>query len=235
MGISQRSPPFPHHTTPLFQAALFPEIRQPETARAASVPPFQAAPTKASSMKPATALFLATALPLATACAAPSAPQTAHSYTATVVSVHDGDTVRTIDQNGAKHRIRLAYIDAPETDQAHGIASRNALRRLLDGQTVRIDVYGTDRYRRQVARITLNGQDINLAQIRNGNAWHYRHYARPNQHPAEYRRYESAETQARQNRTGLWANGNPTAPWDFRRHAVSGSLKTDSLPTHSIP
>lgn len=186
-------------------------------------------------MKPATALFLATALPLATAWVAPSATQTAHSYTATVVSVHDGDTVRTIDQNGAKHRIRLAYIDAPETDQAHGIASRNALRRLLDGQTVRIDVYGIDRYRRQVARITLNGQDINLAQIRNGNAWHYRHYARQNQHPAEYRRYESAETQARQNRTGLWANGNPTAPWNFRHHAFSGSLKTDSLPTRSVP
>ena len=35
---------------------------------------------------------------------------------------------------------------APQTDQAHGIASRNALHRLLDGQTVRIEVYGTDRY-----------------------------------------------------------------------------------------
>lgn len=62
-------------------------------------------------------------LPLAACAQAPI------SYTARVTGVHDGDTVRVTDAHGAKRRIRLAYIDAPELDQAHGIASRDEIGR----------------------------------------------------------------------------------------------------------
>jgi endonuclease YncB( thermonuclease family) len=50
---------------------------------------------------------------------------------ATVLSVGDGDTI-TISNDAQKIRVRLAYIDAPETYQTHyGMESRQALQRLL--------------------------------------------------------------------------------------------------------
>ena len=40
------------------------------------------------------------------------------TYTAQVVKVADGDTITVSDTYGAKHRIRFAYIDAPERHDA---------------------------------------------------------------------------------------------------------------------
>lgn len=156
-------------------------------------------------------------LPAALLCAACTAPTAAaQGYPATVDSVHDGDTIRVTDRHGARHRIRLAYIDAPEINQAGGTASRDALRTLILRRQVQVEVYETDSYRRQVARISLNGQDINLAQIQSGHAWHYRSIAKKNQAPEAYRRYAAAEEQARSGRYGLWQQAVPTAPWQFR-------------------
>ena len=163
-------------------------------------------------------VFMLTALLATTACASKTHDHTAsNGYPASVTHVHDGDTIRATDANGRNQRIRLANIDAPETSQAHGIASRDALRQMLNGQRINVEVVETDRYGRQVARITLNGKDINLAQLANGNAWHYRQYARRNQSPQEYQRYATAEAQAQQQRKGLWANKNPLAPWQYRQ------------------
>ena len=133
------------------------------------------------------------------------------SYTARVTGVHDGDTVRVTDAHGAKRRIRLAYIDAPELDQAHGIASRD-----------------TDRYQRQVATITLGGQDINRAQIENGNAWHYRSIARKRQNPTDYAQYSQAEARAKQERIGLWHGKNPLAPWAYRQQQRAAMMQENN-------
>ena len=92
------------------------------------------------------------------------APSAAH-FQARVTAVHDGDSVRATDRHGQRHKIRLAYIDAPELQQAHGMAARDALRRLIDGQQVEVAVFDTDQYGREVAQIRLHGRDINLAQI----------------------------------------------------------------------
>lgn len=150
---------------------------------------------------------------LHTACTAetPSA-----GYPATVTAVHDGDTLRVTDRHGRKQRVRLAYIDAPELDQAGGTASRDALRNLLLRRQVQVEVYDTDSYQRQVARISLNNQDINLTQLQNGHAWHYRSIAKKQQHPDAYRAYAEAESRARSSRYGLWQQSSPTAPWQFR-------------------
>ncbi|WII93568.1 thermonuclease family protein [Kingella negevensis] len=143
---------------------------------------------------------------------------TAQAYTAKVISVHDGDTIRVIDKHGQKQRIRLANIDAPEINpaQAHGIASRDALRELINQQTVEINVVDVDKYGRQVAQIIHKEQDINLLQIQNGNAWHYQSFAKKNQTSHEYEQYSTAENIAKQDKIGLWAGKNPLAPWKFR-------------------
>ena len=57
----------------------------------------------------------------------PEQADNARIYHATVKSVHDGDTIRVTDSHGREIRIRMAYIDAPELNQAHGQSSRDAL------------------------------------------------------------------------------------------------------------
>ena len=85
--------------------------------------------------------------------------------------VHDGDTVRC-----GQERIRLANIDAPElrsspscrghkrkthwcTDYALAVKSRDALRAFVLRGRARIERQGKDRYRRTLARLTVNGCD----------------------------------------------------------------------------
>ncbi|MDO4640915.1 MAG: thermonuclease family protein [Neisseria sp.] len=141
------------------------------------------------------------------------------SYQAKVVSIADGDTIRVTDGNGQTHKIRLAYIDTPELNQAHGKAARQALSDLLSGKNVDITVFEHDRYRREVAQVRLNGHDANLAQLENGHAWHYVSIARKKQSQTDYTVYARAESEARKRRIGLWNNNNPQAPWDFRKEA----------------
>ena len=162
------------------------------------------------------ALFAAT-LFTAACLAEPAAGAEEAGYAATVTAVADGDTVRVSDSHGRSRRVRLAYIDAPEMSQAGGTASRDALRQAVLGQKVRVEVFDTDQYRREVARISLSGRDVNLSQLANGHAWHYRSIARRRQDKADYARYAEAEQNARKTRSGLWRNSGAEAPWDYRR------------------
>ncbi|UOO82579.1 thermonuclease family protein [Uruburuella testudinis] len=145
--------------------------------------------------------------------------QAAGGYAARVQAVSDGDSVRVIDENGRRRRLRLAYIDAPEINQAHGKAARDALRQRLSGQTVQVTVFEQDQYGREVAQLFLNGQDINLYQLENGHAWHYVSIAKRKQSSLDYAGYAYAEAAARQQRSGLWRGRNPQAPWAFRKQA----------------
>ena len=148
-----------------------------------------------------------------TAAPAPSAAY----FQARVTAVHDGDSVRATDRHGQRHKIRLAYIDAPELQQAHGMAARDALRRLIDGQQVEVVVFDTDQYGREVAQIRLRGRDINLAQIEEGHAWHYVSIAKRRQDKADFAAYSHAEAGARSSRFGLWRAQSPQAPWAYRK------------------
>jgi endonuclease YncB( thermonuclease family) len=49
----------------------------------------------------------------------------------------------------------------------------------------------------------LGAQDVNLAMIQAGLAWHYKHYAKE-QPAAEARAYAQAEDQARAQHLALW-------------------------------
>ncbi len=137
-------------------------------------------------------------------------------YPATVSRVSDGDTLHVFDRNGLKHKLRLAYIDAPELQQAHGEASRQALQYLL-GKKVEVSVFGQDRYRRELAKVSLNGRDVSLQQLQQGHAWHYESYAKRRQTADDYAAYAAAHRQAKQNRNGLWQSYRVQAPWTFRQ------------------
>ena len=58
--------------------------------------------------------------------------------------------------------------------------------------------------------------DAGLAQVTVGLAWHYKKYA-GEQSEEDRERYAFAEVEARARRAGLWREGDPVAPWEWRR------------------
>lgn len=133
-----------------------------------------------------------------------------------VINVHDGDTVTVLDQNNKKFHIRLQGIDAPELKQEFGSVSQQNLSRLVLGKDVSIFWTKVDKYRRTVGTIRLDGQDINIEQIKAGLAWHFKKYE-DEQEPQDRRTYAAAEQQARAAKLGLWQDPNPTMPGDWRQ------------------
>jgi endonuclease YncB( thermonuclease family) len=132
-----------------------------------------------------------------------------------VVGVADGDTVTVLDDRKVQHKVRLAGIDAPEKGMPYGQRSKQYLSDLVFGKTVILEGDKIDRYGRTVAKILLNGRDVNLAQIAAGMAWHYKKYERE-QSSNDRMLYGAEELNARAARRGLWEDPQPVAPWDWR-------------------
>ncbi len=95
-------------------------------------------------------------------------------------------------------------------------ASRKHLASLVAGKTVTVKWAKRDRYGRIVGFVIVDGQDVNLVQVKAGMAWFYRYYQRELS-PEDRRRYAKAENQARTDRMGLWQDKNPMPPWEWRR------------------
>ena len=149
----------------------------------------------------------------------------AETLTGTVVGVADGDTITVLDANREQHKIRLAGIDAPEKAQPFGQRSKENLSRLVFDKDVRVEWEKRDKYKRIVGTVWVQPVscptcpktlDAGLAQLTVGLAWWYRKYAKE-QSPEAAGRYEFAEQEARAKRAGLWADGQPIPPWDWRK------------------
>lgn len=133
-----------------------------------------------------------------------------------VVGVSDGDTITVLDSRRLQVKVRLAGIDAPESKQAFGQASRKHLSSLVFDRDVTLDCGKSDKYRRHVCVVVVDGRDVNLAQIAAGMAWWYRKYH--NEQSAQQRiDYEAAEVTARTGTVGLWKDGHPVPPWEWRK------------------
>lgn len=137
-----------------------------------------------------------------------------------VVRVHDGDSV-TLQQGNRRLAVRLAAIDAPELAQPHGDAARDALQACAFGRQVVVQVHGPDRHGRTVGQLDSAGRDCALVLIEAGLAWHYKAYERE-QPLADRAAYAAAERNARRRRIGLWSEGTPQPPWEFRRDHPPG-------------
>jgi endonuclease YncB( thermonuclease family) len=142
-----------------------------------------------------------------------SMPVLAEQFTAKVIWVMDGDTVLVL-KGGQKIKIRLANIDAPEKDQDYGTASRDSLIGLVQRKEVRVDTLALDKYGRTVALLHVDGVNVDEEQVRRGMAWEYSHYHSD-------RRYIALQQEARQAGRGLWAQPNPTPPWQWRKQNVA--------------
>lgn len=127
-----------------------------------------------------------------------------------VVSVSDGDTLKVL-VDGKEQRVRLAEIDAPERDQPWGRKARNALSDKVMHKQVVVDTQYQDQYGRTVARILLDGRNINRELVSEGHAWAYR------KHLKDQRLMED-ERAARASRRGLWSlpESERMPPWEWR-------------------
>ena len=132
-----------------------------------------------------------------------------------VVKVTDGDTVHVLDQANTRHKIRLGGIDAPEKKQIYGDKSTQNLTNLIAGKNVEVEYSKRCRYGRIIGKLIKDGQDINLLQIKQGYAWHYKYYQK-DQSKLDRMLYSSAEIEARKKTLGLWSVP-AVPPWEFRR------------------
>lgn len=116
-----------------------------------------------------------------------------------VVRVKDGDSI--VVRRAPTNRnveIRLAGIDAPEHGQPWGTEAARALRGMVDGREVRVDVYDRDRYNRLVGKVFLDRIYVNAALVRDGHAWAFDRYIADDA-------IRLAQKSARAQRRGLWS------------------------------
>ena len=143
------------------------------------------------------------------ACAAVARAETIEG---TVVRVTDGDTiVLKPDAKGEKPvKIRLHGIDAPERCQTGGDESREALSARVLNQRVKATTHATDDYKRTVATVELNGEDMGGWMVLQGRAWThgFKHAPAP---------YAKQELEARATRRGLFADPASLEPRQFRK------------------
>ena len=140
-----------------------------------------------------------------------------------VVKVTDGDTVNVLDQTKTQHKIRLGGIDAPERSQDFGRKSTENLAKYVAGQNIEVEYDKRDRYGRIIGKLLKDGRDINLLQVKDGFAWHYKYYQK-DQTPLDRTLYSTAEIEARKKKLGLWSV-KAIPPWEWRRKGSQESTK----------
>jgi micrococcal nuclease len=139
------------------------------------------------------------------------------SLSATVTRVSDGDTlwVRVHDSGASAaprrlQKIRLQGIDAPERCQAWGAQAKSALEARVLHRRVRLQRHATDDYRRGVATLQVDGEDVGAWMVGQGHAWS----AGPGGGAGPYAAQQRLAQLARR---GLFADRDPVEPRVFRR------------------
>ena len=138
------------------------------------------------------------------------------------IGISDGDTFTLLTSDKQQIKIRLAEIDAPESNQPYGNRSQQALSGLIFGKDVRVVVQTTDRYGRTVGRPYVGGLDVCEEMIRSGSAWVYRQYV------VDLGLFD-IESEAKAALRGLWAlpEAEQIAPWDWRRGLNNSVERSD--------
>ena len=129
-----------------------------------------------------------------------------------IVGITGGDTVTLLTVDNWQVKIRLAEIDTPERKQPCGSRSKQALSDLVFGKQVTAKVVTVDRYGRNVARLYVDGLDVNREMIRLGAAWVYREYNTD-------KSLLDIEAEARAAKRGLWSlpEADQVPPWEWRQ------------------
>ena len=132
-------------------------------------------------------------------------------WSGVVTRVSDGDTLWIAPTGGgAPRKVRITGIDAPESCQRGGAAAGAALRAKVLRRPVQVATRALDEYRRELATVQIDSQDLGAWLVDQGHAWSYRWRRDPGP-------YQREEQQARRAGRGLFADPRPINPREFRR------------------
>ncbi|RPE83799.1 endonuclease YncB(thermonuclease family) [Vespertiliibacter pulmonis] len=124
-----------------------------------------------------------------------------------VVGITDGDTLTCLKQS-TQYKVRLLYIDAPESAQPFGNKAKQALAQLAFKKTVTLQITGNDLYHRYLGVLfDEHNQNINLKMVQLGMAWAYK-----KTQPI----YQQAQQAAKLAKIGLWQDQHPIEPAEWR-------------------
>lgn len=126
-----------------------------------------------------------------------------------VEMINDGDTVTCLDTEGRRVKVRLVGIDAPELDQPKGRESRSALASKLSRGVVRVEGDARDQHGRLLGTLRVDDRDLNREMVAEGWAWAFTGFA-------EDHDLMAAESAARRDRRGIWADSQPLPPRQWR-------------------
>ncbi|MDG6882043.1 Endonuclease yncB precursor [Phocoenobacter uteri] len=147
-----------------------------------------------------------------------------------IVGVSDGDTVRCL-YNNKPLKVRLLYIDAPESSQPFGKKSMQLLSRLVFKKYVTLKIQGYDRYNRVLGVIYDKNLNVNLKMVQAGLAWAYRYNSQDI--------YRNAQQKAKSHGLGLWRDKSPIEPYEWRksqklRHQNTKKTRANSLKNGAV-
>jgi endonuclease YncB( thermonuclease family) len=131
-----------------------------------------------------------------------------------VIVVIDGDTVlfkpdHYSPGSRAFLKVRLADIDAPETNQPFGEAATEALKARVLKRRAQLEIVATDAYGRKLGRLTVDARSVNAELVRRGLAWASTR--------GGARGMPALQREAQGERIGLWQDAAPTPPWVWRK------------------
>lgn len=135
-------------------------------------------------------------------------------FTGRCVAVGDGDSFKVL-RSGCEVRVRLHGVDCPELQQDFGQRARKHTSELVFGKDVTVEVVTRDVHDRLVAHVSVDGQDLGLALVQAGMAWHFTRYS---DDPS----LAAAEREARAAKRGLWQQPDPVPPWEYREKNGTG-------------
>jgi endonuclease YncB( thermonuclease family) len=142
----------------------------------------------------------------------PKGTETETTLAVAVKRVIDGDSILVLDpkDNDKEYEVQLEGLDAPELKQEFGKQSSEALAKLIEKKELRISWKSKDNFERLLAQVYVGNTHINSEMLKSGMAWHFKRY---NKSEA----LAKLEVEAKEAKKGLWKNGSPTAPWDYRK------------------
>jgi micrococcal nuclease len=150
-----------------------------------------------------------------------------YTFQANLIKVIDGDTIE-IEYKNQRKRVRLSFIDAPESDQLSlnsqclaGEMSTNYLKKRLKAcqGKVSIKYFGTDRYRRLLGELYCQQKNLNLALVKQGQAIIYPYAKFLSK--SQKRSYLNAAEYAKRNGLGFYFCGGIENPRYYRQNSSS--------------
>lgn len=135
-----------------------------------------------------------------------------------VARVSDGDTLFIDTGDDEWLEVRLYGVDCPETEwpnrwtaQARSTEAKDFAIGLVAGKEVSVRLKDELTYGRAVGEVFVDGKSLSRELLRSGLAWWNKKYEK-----WDYD-LKRLEEEAKSNQLGIWADPDPTPPWEHRK------------------